>query len=144
MASLYMRFPKGKRKVLTLSYDDGVEQDIRLIALMNQYGLKGTFNINSGLYAPEGTVYEKGHIHRRMTQQQVTEVYSASGQEVAVHTLTHPFLEQLPRDRCSYEIIKDRENLETQFKTIITGMAYPFGTLSDEVVATLEIGRAHV
>lgn len=40
----------GKTKVLTLSYDDGVVQDIRLIEIMNKYGLKGTFNINSGMY----------------------------------------------------------------------------------------------
>ena len=57
MANLFMRFPEGKVKALTLSYDDGVEQDVRLIEIMKKYGLKGTFNINSGLYASEGTVY---------------------------------------------------------------------------------------
>ena len=44
----YLRFPGGKPKCITLSYDDGVEQDIRLIALMEQYGFKGTFNLNYG------------------------------------------------------------------------------------------------
>ena len=38
-----------KRKAITFSYDDGVTQDIRLIELMNKYGLKGTFNLNSEL-----------------------------------------------------------------------------------------------
>ena len=28
MGSIFIQFPKGKRKALTLSYDDGVEQDI--------------------------------------------------------------------------------------------------------------------
>lgn len=28
---IFMRFPGGKKKALTLSYDDGVEQDIHLI-----------------------------------------------------------------------------------------------------------------
>lgn len=37
-----MRFPGGKKKALTLSYDDGVEQDIRLIDIMKKNGLKGT------------------------------------------------------------------------------------------------------
>ncbi len=36
-------------KYLTFSYDDGVTQDIRLIELFNKYGMKATFNINSGL-----------------------------------------------------------------------------------------------
>ena len=35
-------------KYFTVSYDDGTEQDIRVIALMEKYGIKGTFNISSG------------------------------------------------------------------------------------------------
>ena len=54
-----MRLKDGKQKVLTLSYDDGIVQDIRLIEIMNKYGLKGTFNINTGLYLPEDSVREK-------------------------------------------------------------------------------------
>lgn len=138
MASIFLRFPKGRAKALTLSYDDGVEQDIKLLELMNKYGLKGTFNLNSGLYAEEGTVYPKGQIHRRMTKKQITETFKNSGQEVAVHSLTHPFLEQLPDPMVVTEIIKDRENLEAQFGTIVRGMAYPFGTLSDNVVRALQ------
>ena len=48
MANLIMRFPGGKPKALTLSYDDGVEQDVKLIEIAEKYGIKGTFNINSG------------------------------------------------------------------------------------------------
>ena len=55
---MYMKFKDGKSKALTLSYDDGVVQDIRLIDIMNKHGLKGTFNINSGLYFPENGVRE--------------------------------------------------------------------------------------
>lgn len=137
MGSIFIQFPKGKRKALTLSYDDGVEQDIRLIEIMKQHGLKGTFNLNSGLYAEEGTVYPPGTVHRRMTEKAVTEVYGGSGMEVAVHGLTHPFLEQLPVNLCTAEVMKDRENLERQFHTIVRGMAYPFGTTSGRVVDTL-------
>jgi peptidoglycan/xylan/chitin deacetylase (PgdA/CDA1 family) len=138
MSGIHLRFPEGKEKALTLSYDDGVEQDARLLEIMKQYGLKGTFNINSGLYAKEGTVYPKGQIHRRMTEKQITEHFKGSGQEIAVHSLTHPFLEQLPAALMVKEILEDRENLEKQFDTIVRGMAYPFGTLDDAVVAALQ------
>jgi signal transduction histidine kinase len=43
----FLRFPEGKMKAVTFSYDDGVGQDIRLVALLDKYGLKGTFNINT-------------------------------------------------------------------------------------------------
>ncbi len=42
-------FPDNKYKALTFSYDDGVEQDRRLVKLFNQYNLKATFNLNSGM-----------------------------------------------------------------------------------------------
>jgi hypothetical protein len=52
MREMSLLFPNGLSKALTLSYDDGVEQDIRLVGIMNKYGLKGTFNLSGGLCAP--------------------------------------------------------------------------------------------
>lgn len=137
MANLFMRFPGGKAKALTLSYDDGVEQDVRLLEIMKQHGLKGTFNLNSGLYAADGTVYPQGQIHRRMPKKQCVDLYKDSGMEVAVHGLTHPFLEQLPSNQCVQEILLDRANLEQEYDQIVRGMAYPYGTYSDTVVEIL-------
>ena len=138
MANIFVRFPGGKVKAVTLSYDDGVEQDIRLIKIMKENGLKGTFNLSSGLYAKEGTNYEAGTIHRRMTRQQAIDVYQNSGMEIAVHGLTHPFLEHLSPSTCTYEVLQDRINLETEYGTIIRGMAYPYGSYSDSVVDCLK------
>lgn len=138
MANIFVRFPGGKVKAVTLSYDDGVEQDIRLIKIMKENGLKGTFNLSSGLYAKEGTTYEAGTIHRRMTRQQAIDVYQNSGMEIAVHGLTHPFLEHLSPSTCTYEVLQDRINLETEYGTIIRGMAYPYGSYSDSVVDCLK------
>lgn len=138
MSNIFMRFPKGKSKALTLSYDDGVEQDIRLIEIMNKYGLRGTFNLNTGNYKKENEKHENNEIHRVMTKKQAIEVYSDCGQEIAVHGLTHPFLDQLPSSRIVYEISRDRENLENQFGIIVRGMAYPYGAYNDEVIEILK------
>ncbi|MCH5250493.1 MAG: polysaccharide deacetylase family protein [Lachnospiraceae bacterium] len=129
-----MRFPQGMKKALTLSYDDGVEQDARLINIMKKNGLRGTFNLNSGRYRAEGTTYEPGEVQRRLSEKEATQLYKDSGMEVAVHGLTHPFLERIPDNLCIAEIVKDRENLEKQFGAIVRGAAYPYGTYSDKVV----------
>jgi hypothetical protein len=42
-------YPHGKKKAFNVTYDDGVLQDVRFVALLNQYQIKGTFNLNSGL-----------------------------------------------------------------------------------------------
>lgn len=137
MKTLFMRYPEGRAKALTLSYDDGVEQDIQLIEILDRYGLKATFNLNSGCFAPEGKVYPEGTIHRRLSTSKVAELYGKNGHEVAVHSLKHPYLETLPASNVAYEIVKDRENLEAMFGRIVRGMAYPMGTFSDEVVEVL-------
>ena len=131
-----MRLKDGKLKVLTLSYDDGVVQDIRLVEIMNRYGLKGTFNVSSGLYLPEDAVRER--YYGRMKLSEAKELYVDSGHEVASHSLTHPFLEKLDSAEVIYEIAEDRKNLEGQYGAIVRGMAYPFGTYSKEVVDILE------
>ncbi len=138
MATFHMRFPGGRAKALTFSYDDGVEQDIRLVDIFDKHGLKGTFNINTGSYAPEGKVYPKGQIHRRMTRSRAIELFKDSAHEVAVHTLTHPFLEQLPANMAAAEVLGDKSNIEKDYGKITRGMAYPFGTTSDGVVEVLK------
>ncbi|MCA1075358.1 hypothetical protein K9O30_16845 [Clostridium bowmanii] len=68
-------FPKGRKKVLTFSYDDGVCQDIRLVEIFNKYGLKGTFNINSGLQCESNTWINKGKLIKRINQSEIVELY---------------------------------------------------------------------
>ena len=42
MKVIYICFPEGKHKVLTMSYDDGKLADRRLVSIFNHYGIKGT------------------------------------------------------------------------------------------------------
>lgn len=134
----FIRFPGGLRKALTLSYDDGVEQDRQLISILRRHGLKATFNLNSGCFPPEGVTYAPGTIHRRMPLSWCQETYAGNDIEVAAHCLTHASLTELTASQIAWEVLKDRENLERDFGGIIRGLAYPFGTYSDAVVDTLK------
>ena len=133
---MYMKLKDGKSKVLTLSYDDGVVQDIRLIEILNKYGIKATFNINTGLYLPEEAIRER--FYGRMKLSEAKALYINSGHEVAVHSLSHPFLEKMKAQEIFTEIIEDRRNIERQYGTLAKGMAYPYGTYNAEVVSALE------
>ncbi len=135
--STFYRFPSGLHKAVTLSYDDGVEQDIRLMEILDQHGIKCTFNLNSGCWAPEGTVYAPGTIHRRMSKSQVEKVYANPNHEVAAHCLTHASLTELSPAEVAWEVLEDRRNLENMFGGLVRGLAYPFGTHSDRVVDAL-------
>ena len=128
----------GKKKALTFSYDDGVEQDARLIEIFRKNGLKATFNINGGQFSPEGTVHPEGKIHRRMTEKQVKETYTEDVCEVACHAYKHPHLCECDPAMVSYQVLQDRLTLEALFDRQIHGMAYPFGPTNDTVVDILK------
>lgn len=134
-----MRFPGGRLKALTLSYDDGVEQDIRLIEIMRARGVKGTFNLNSELFAPEGTLHAPGTIHRRMTRSQCLKTYAGDDIEVALHGAKHLSLNAVAPSNIMVDVLDDRRNLESMFGSIIRGMAYANGAYSDEAVDVLRL-----
>ena len=136
--STFYRFPGGLRKALTLSYDDGVEQDIRLMEILDKHGIRCTFNLNSGCWAPEGTVYPAGQIYRRMTASQAAKVYANPNHEVANHCLTHASLTEISPTEIVHEVMADRENHEAMFGGVIRGLAYPYGTYADQVVEALK------
>ncbi len=135
MKKLFLRFPGFKNKALTLSYDDGVIQDKRLIALMQQYGIKGTFNINSGVFSDNYS----GIFSNRMSLDDATLLYNDSGMEIAVHGVNHISLDRVDSAAAVNEIINDRISLEKIFGRVIKGMAYAYGAYNDEVVNVLKM-----
>ncbi len=129
-----MRLKDGKKKVLTLSYDDGVIQDKRLVEILDKNGLKCTFNINTGRYSEGKEDPDWG----TMTKESAIKLFKNSGHEVAVHTLTHPFLERIDTVEMMKEILEDRKNIEKDYGVIARGMAYPYGTYNDTVVDVIK------
>lgn len=122
----------GKNKAVTFSYDDGIGQDKRFVEILNRYGLKGTFNLNSGIMGKNGS-FMIGEIPvNRLTADAIPELYR--GHEIAVHTLTHPNLLELDDEAVRREIAEDKANLERIFGTKICGMAYPYGTFDERII----------
>ena len=129
---------QGKMKAVTFSYDDGVTQDQRLIRLFNKFGLKCTFNLNSGLLGKPGSLIREdvtvAHVKPRPCE--VRGIYE--GHEIAVHTLTHPALSALSDEEVVREVEEDRIALSELAGYEVVGMAYPGGThVMNEHVADL-------
>ena len=115
-------------KILTFSYDDGVTQDIRLIELFNKYGMKATFNINSGLLGKPGELIREGNrvSHNKVSPGDVRSIYA--GHEVAAHTLTHPLLPAIEDDgKIIEQVENDRLKLSELCGYEVVGFAYPCG-----------------
>ena len=135
MTPIYVRFPGFKRKAVTLSYDDGVRQDKRLIEIMKQNGLKGTFNLNGGCFSSRYEGVEEG----RMTVEEAKALYLPAGMEVAAHGYQHVSLARVDRAMATDDILADRKALEGIFGCVIKGMAYANGSYDDGVVEMLKV-----
>jgi len=123
-------FPHGKQKALVMSYDDGSEHDRRLVEIFNKYGIRGTFNLNSG---------HLGKKRGAISREEVRTLYQ--GHEIASHTRTHPDLSVLPCDAIRLQIRLDKESLEELSGYPIRGFAYPFGKCDSRIAKVVhELG----
>jgi peptidoglycan/xylan/chitin deacetylase (PgdA/CDA1 family) len=116
------RFPEGKKRAIVLSFDDGRVEDRRLVTLLNKYGLKATFFLNSGKLGSD----------KYISTDELRALYA--GHEIAVHAENHARLKNCPISVVTAEILRDRQTLENLTDSMIIGFAYPFGDYNSNIV----------
>ena len=120
------------RKAVTFSYDDGVESDRKLVDILNNYGMKCSFNLNSALYhQPEHFWDNHGFEVHRIAEFE-PELYK--GHEICIHGSEHLRPSRLSDRDLEKEFLKDKETLQQLSGQKITGCAYAFGDYDDRAV----------
>lgn len=114
MRSVFMRYPYGKAKAVTFSYDDGVQQDKRLAELFDRYGMKATFNFNCEYMRKTN-----------FTKEEINEYFLSKGHEIAVHGANHRANGNVRVIEGIRDVLDCRLELEEKCNRIIRGMAYP-------------------
>ncbi|MBQ8928279.1 MAG: polysaccharide deacetylase family protein [Oscillospiraceae bacterium] len=123
------------KRAVTFSYDDGNEQDLRLLEILRQYGLRCTFNLNSGLGGDAGTWEYEGALVRRMVLSERIGCYA--GHEIAVHGAKHLNMTELSDAALHEEIVSDRDTLASLCGTVPVGAAYPYGAYDARVMEAM-------
>jgi len=114
MRSVFMRYPGGKAKAVTFSYDDGVPQDKRLAEIFEKYKMKATFNFNCEALRKEN-----------FTKEEIKEYFLSKGHEIAVHGAFHRANGNTRPIEGIRDVLDCRLELEEKCDSIIRGMAYP-------------------
>lgn len=130
MKHLYICYPQGRYKAVTLSYDDGRIEDRRLVSILNRYGLKGTFHLNFG-YLNGKDKGEEERYGKRIAEEEVSTLYQ--GHEVACHSVYHPTLIRCPHTFITEQIMEDRKGLENLTGYPVCGFSYPNGAFSQDI-----------
>ena len=142
----FIRFPGGKYKAVTFSFDDGAVEDMWLVDLLKSHGMKGTFNMNTD-WIPESEDFDfdslpyrifctKEYCHR-MTEAQMRKTFPGSGMELATHGAQHAVLNWLDDDAMIREVMRDRELLEDIMGEPVRGHAYAQGSYDKRVLEVL-------
>ena len=132
------------KKYFTISYDDGLEQDKRIVELMKKYGINGTFNLNSGLFGLRTNIQYIGNLGYqnvgpdvikqglirtapayRIPEDEIRQVYA--GFELATHGVHHMNEGKLSEEDLRKEIREDRKRLSEFTDLPVVGHAFPFG-----------------
>ena len=124
-------FPGGAAKALTFSYDDGGKNDPKFIAILDKYGMKGTFNLNAC------------NIVDKMKDPESNwslDIYK--DHEIATHNFRHISFAVHPREQILAEIYWDRRVLEALSGRIITGHAYASSTHAGSSEIAREVLKA--
>ncbi len=139
MNKRFMRFPGGKAKAVTLSYDDCIEEDQELISRLEKYKMKATFNLIPGWFAKEGTVYPPDETYRLVTASQAKKMYDHPLVEVANHGNEHKYMTSLTTAEMAEDTLLCRRALEQLFERNVRGMAYPYGWYDEALIHVLEM-----
>ncbi len=130
-------YPGGKKKAFNITYDDGVLQDERFVALLNRYSIKGTFNLNSQLMQEKFSwTHPNGMPVTRLSAERAKHLYD--GHEIASHTLTHPYVHELSDQELYRQLKADKDNLEALFGKEVRGFAVPFDYFDDRIANCAE------
>lgn len=124
------------KKAVTFSYDDGITQDKKLVEILNYYGMKCTFNLNTGIQTEESRFEIEGVPICRMSQEGLAELYK--GHEIAVHGLTHAAPEKMSKEELEQEFLTDARNIERIYGKYPVGMAYAYGCYDTTTVEYLK------
>ncbi|MBQ2927019.1 MAG: polysaccharide deacetylase family protein [Oscillospiraceae bacterium] len=119
------------RKIFLLSFDDGTVYDRRFVQLLNSYGMKATFNLNSGL---EDFVWQYEDRYPICRQRLAETVQLYRGHEVASHTLHHHWLNTLTPPQLAREAGEDCETLKRIFGLEEIGFGVPFTACSEREI----------
>ena len=122
------------RKIFLISFDDGTVWDRRLVELLNKYGMKATFNLNSGLEDFVWTFEDRFPV-RRQVLADTPELYR--GHEIASHTLHHPWLNTLTPPQLAREVGDDCAALKQTFGLTEIGFGVPFTACGEREIRIL-------
>ncbi|MBI3417823.1 MAG: polysaccharide deacetylase family protein [Verrucomicrobia bacterium] len=121
--------------VITLTFDDGFENVLRhAVEPMRQCGFRSIeFLVAARLGQLNDWEMRQGEVAERLMDAAQIRDWLAADHEIGAHSMTHPFLTQIPLAQAREEISASKKKLEDLFDVPIRHFCYPYGDCSDAI-----------
>ena len=111
-----------RKIIVSTSWDDGNKLDFKLLSLLEKYNLCGTF-----YFCKSTTEFDNNMIKDIFLKY-----------EVGAHTLTHPKLTEISKNRAIEEIRKSKSWLEDIIGEKVSMFCYPYGIYDEQLKKEVE------
>ena len=115
---------RGKEWAISARWDDNVLTDLKMRAVMEKHGYRGTFYLTdpaSHYYGPDYGYFAEGQPYSGMPARLL-----AGGNSVGAHSLTHPFLAHVSRNRMFEEVLGCRVKQEEASGSPVASYSFSF------------------
>jgi len=133
----YQEFLRGDAdlpaKPVVLTFDDGYEDNYRVaFPLLQRYGYPAVVFLVTD-FSRRTNFWDPDEPAAPLLQSSQIREMDAAGIEFGSHTVTHPHLSHLPRERLHEELHASKRRLEDLTGRSVQALAYPYGDLNDDV-----------
>lgn len=127
------------KKIITLSFDDGEDFDIKVADRLREYGLMATFYLCSSHIGMEGVLkggYHDGRHFRKLKANEIEKTYKDF--EIGSHCENHQALAGMTENEIYDCIKRDIDTFQKYSDRKIVCLAYPGGYTDDGIIEKLE------
>ncbi len=116
-------------KPVLLTFDDGYDDNYHnLLPLLKKYNAKAT------VFVITGEIGKQNY----MTEEQIKEMDASGLVSIQSHTVTHPFLANIPADQVTTELLESKRTIAKLTNKEPFVLCYPTGSISDTAVIEVE------
>ncbi|MEW6041076.1 MAG: polysaccharide deacetylase family protein [Elusimicrobiota bacterium] len=131
LAAVISRKGRIPRKRFVITFDDGYENFyLYAFPVLKKFNFKATVFISAG-FIGKVFAYPKQPDEKHLSENQIKEL--AQDVDFGAHTVTHPDLAALTRDKIAEEVINSKKIIEAITLKPVETFCYPYGKYNEEV-----------
>lgn len=111
-------------RLAAITFDDGYEDNYT-----EAFPILKEFDFPAMIFV----VVEKLGQKPYLSWEQIKDMVRSNLVRIGSHTMTHPMLDQIPREKARWEIEQSKKTIEARLKTPVESFCYPAGHFNQEV-----------